>query len=462
MVAPVNITVYTWPYQWVYEPVYWAFSALEATGKWRFWYKHAFEEDEKIFAAFSRDRSGLAIALCQPPRDPKPYRLIPVLWRVPIWGLVSTEDAARYDLSNESLVYPEGNKQHLERFLRSEFSLALFRAGATVGRMSRDFLKRVVANLQIYVDLDRETEEYGDQLESALMGFSTGNSGASTPPRATRIAFTYSPLHSVSDNCVAVCKLSGGAKLETAVIFNDNLKDQANRKLRHDLLDLIKFNIGSLYGAIDVFDDTLEIVRGQDEVTSAMDSDDRRSVPVAKPWYSNPRTRASLLAVYLHHGCFFPYGIVDTSMGADTWSMLRETILENTESMQDTFLSKLTTYSSWQFDWSGTKGGATDRLQLLTHRPTSAPDPNYDLATSLLHLYGSPSAVEACFRKMTLNHDDFPRVPLHAIDAWEDSRNTTRRRYVCNGLHRSTDNLSDKCGFTIGGREPASRTTKKP
>lgn len=153
-----RITVYTWPYQWVYEPAYYALEhALvehnRVSERFRIEWTtqnrtgEQFKTDSEVISALhshnNHDGVNPAIAICQPSGAETKCRLIPILWRLPVWTYVPRiiRDSAEKGSKSLSRIIPH-SLSTLQSWLANyqKFEIYRFAEDSTAGDIAKALL----------------------------------------------------------------------------------------------------------------------------------------------------------------------------------------------------------------------------------------------------------------------------------------------------------------------------------
>jgi hypothetical protein len=439
-----TVFVYTWPYQWVYEPAYWALGVLAARG-WQFEYVtgrvskesgaiEEFKTDKDVLDAFDEGGSELRIALCEPPARPG-YRLIPLLWHLPVWALLPETHAASLGLSQDALRFAGSPENaHLLTILKQRnLKVYRFPDESTTGRFARDFLyamrKRDGGVPENVISQYEPLSQFVDRFLDP--------SGPTTTSGEVALAFSYTPLHAISDRVIAVHEIPGIADRVTAVVFPQDVSERRElERLRQGILEFIKLNISALYFTSDLDSGIGELVKRHDLFLAS-------SLSRAPSYCEKPEDVARLLGVFVQRGCFFPYCVMDASLQPDLFSMFRQTLNEHAETMQNWFSAQFRDFVSPGLDWS--QLSYKTRYDILSFLIASADGKENDsLVHRLLHLAGTHDQAINTFKQKVVSHQTLPITPLQMVRFPNRDFSSTGSPLVCPG--RAGDELPGYCG----------------
>jgi hypothetical protein len=418
-----TVYVYTWPYQWVYEPVYWVLAGLQKAEQWKFEFVtgpgngKVFDSDEAIQDAFLRSTQPLKIALCEPPAE-RGYRLVPFLWRLPVWGFVPKnwwdllglgENPRDPTLMGKILTH---NKLVVYRFPDS----------ATTGRYAKAYLD-VHSRIFHINEINQENRiQCYEELDLAeFMDISRRGNDEKLP-----LAFSFTPLHVIDGDVMRVCEIAGIAGRVTAVVLP--LKkdgDDQIMALRDRLLLGIKNFISVLYAETD-FGQSLPLL-----VARHAEDVQRLSGLGGRPtWCQENSAVDRLLAIYVTRGCFFPYCVLDSSLQLDLFKIFRDTLNNHAERMQEWFHGQFAALVSPGLVWTDLTAGRRHSILTTPVSTRGLGDSGSltTLASKLLHL--AKSNAEQEFRDLFIEDPKETYVPLHYV-RFAGNDNNTNTVMVC-------------------------------
>lgn len=355
-----TVTVYTWPYQWVYEPIYYAlWKAKESTGI-TYDFKTNFKDDEDIRTALANHGNQPAIAICEPPANRQGYRLIPVIWRLPLWVFVPKKLRESFDAKDGQS--PPGIipceigplKDWLERSQSSSDmnkpQLYLYPKETTTYRETVPLLE------QLFINRPNNSvilPPYG--YKSFLELSETYNNSPSQQQCALPIAFTFAPLQFISKHIGAVYESVGGGSQVTAITFDEeHLKKAVFLNFHKHLYDTTRRIIASLYREHDPYKYV------QDEFLShewnqELSNNGKHLIP--PDWCSEKQLRAGLIVGVLRRGIYFPFhilsGLIDREVMHAVKSILNsqvEKIVDSTAQLFTDLLSANEEWTSYSYD----------------------------------------------------------------------------------------------------------------
>lgn len=444
-----TVYVYTWPYQWVYELVYWVLAGLQKTERWKFEFVtgpeegKVFDSDEAIQDEFLRSTKPLKIALCEPPAE-RGYRLVPFLWRLPVWGFVP-----RYWWNLLQLGDNPRDPELIKKVLsHNKLTVYRFPDKATTGRSAMEYLNVHSRRFNLANSQEKRIQEYKELNLDTFLQSSQSENANELP-----LAFSFTPLHVVHGEVMRVCEIAGIAGRVTAVILpleKDEKDDDREMivELRDRLLLGIKNFISVLYAETD-FGQSLPILveRHADDIKQMTGLGTRPT------WCQADATVALLLAMYVTRGCFFPYCVLDASLQLDLFKIFRDTLNAHADRMQNWFHDQFATFVSPGLVW--TDLSPARRHSILT-TPVSPPKSNTETSTTLADTLLHHSSGESGFKELFIEDPKETYVPLHYV-RFAGDENNTNTVMVCNdpgkcGLYPSNAQFPCLACRILGGQ----------
>ena len=302
-----TLTIVTWPYQWIYWPVYRALENLQErrhgdpiTVIW----KTDLNNDDEILRCAAElagggDPRDSVVAICAPParhNQPKPAEMIEVLWRLPHWLMTR---APGEETSPGSL---------------REGTVLAYPRGSTSGDYARQQYGRAVVEAEA-LDIDRYVD---DTLEH-------------------RFAFTFSPLFELPSTeirlteelngsmyQVTAIQLFRGADAPTAVRTAQSIAAATLFEAWREEVKRILLQLTLTQGQIERLKDL--IAKGGD--LSIGNTSELSAPPFLRKYDASlrPYAIARLMREYVRRNCYFPYQFIDSTVGHHVEAMAEENL----------------------------------------------------------------------------------------------------------------------------------------
>lgn len=383
--GPTQVNVCTWPYQWVFEPVYAAIAATQNRFSRDFQFKYIsqdkqgreFDTDTAVRDALRESSSDkqVRIAICEPPTFDPQYRVIPLLWRLPVWLFgpkafceelheSQTAHASHNHKAGDVLLKPgiippllNPVRTFLDDHQKSKNRLMVFNYDpdkTTTGQIGTRLLRALGIHDDGEMRLPRDYSRFVADCERFKK-----------ETHAVPIAISYTPLHFIRTDVTALFELAGVSERVTGVVFReDDLKEDNFNRVFEYLFYEIKGQIQRLYTSIDPFHEAKTLI------TLGQNRQDYYPSP-SPEWVNGPTDRPILLTAFVRRGCFFPYDSLDANLSGHLSVLAADYAKQCSQLIETSLPQAFRHLIAPTVDWWSLS--AAERWKVLCERPCETP-----------------------------------------------------------------------------------------